>query len=297
VLITSVVFASPVSAATLFTEGFEDANFDSRGWYDNTSLSLSTTEHFVGSRAVEYRWLPGGTTPTSGGAIRKLFTPAETVYVSYAVKYDTNYTGSNQSYHPHEFMLMTNKNGAWDGMAFTRLTAYIEQNEGNPTIGFQDGENIDQNQLLVDLRAVTENRSVAGCNGNHPDGYSSVSCYDAGSVYWNGKLWEAPQVIANGSWHRVEAYFALNSVQGGIGQGDGVLRYSLDGQLLIDRNNVMYRTNANADMLWNQFIIAPWIGDGSPIDQRFWVDDLLVADAAPSADTTPPASPVNLSVQ
>lgn len=27
-------------------------------------------------------------------------------------------------------------------------------------------------------------------------------------------------------------------------------------------------------MKFNQMVIAPWIGDGSPIAQTFWVDDI-----------------------
>jgi len=30
-------------------------------------------------------------------------------------------------------------------------------------------------------------------------------------------------------------------------------------------------------MQFNQFIIAPWIGVGSPVAQTMWVDDLTVA--------------------
>ena len=39
-------------------------------------------------------------------------------------------------------------------------------------------------------------------------------------------------------------------------------------------------------MKFNQFVIAPFIGDGSPIDQTFWIDNLTVAtyplDLSPS---------------
>jgi len=46
------------------------------------------------------------------------------------------------------------------------------------------------------------------------------------------------------------------------------LKYWLDDKLIIDHTNVLMRTAQHADMKFNQFIIAPWIGDGSPIDQH-----------------------------
>ena len=40
---------------------------------------------------------------------------------------------------------------------------------------------------------------------------------------------------------------------------------------------MLMRTGANPDMRFNQFIVAPYIGDDSPVDQVMWVDDLVVA--------------------
>ena len=70
VIVFSISFPAIASGAILFQEGFEDTNFTSRGWYDSTNLQLSTTEHVSGStRSVEYRFLQGGTTPVSSGAL------------------------------------------------------------------------------------------------------------------------------------------------------------------------------------------------------------------------------------
>ena len=114
----------------LLEEKFEDANFAVRGWYDNTAFSLSTAEHIREStKSAEFRWRRGGTTAEIGAAMRRKFRASDAVYVSYWVKYSTNYTGSNKPYHPHEFLLMTTENGDYDGPAFSHLTGYIEQNE------------------------------------------------------------------------------------------------------------------------------------------------------------------------
>ncbi|MBC2714608.1 MAG: hypothetical protein HF978_04795 [Desulfobacteraceae bacterium] len=282
---------------TLFDESFEDANFTSRGWYDNTNLQLSTTEHIPGSTSsVEFHFLQGATTPTSGTASRKIFSDTDEVYVSYYVKYSANWEGSNKSYHPHEFLILTNKNGIWDGPAYTHLTVYVEQNEGIPLLGIQDGQNIDETQVGIDLANITENRAVAGCNGDS-DGYGDGTCYPSGSVHWNGKLWRAgsvyfqdtPGAYYKNDWHHVEAYFKLNSISGGKAIADGQLKYWFDGNIIINHNDVVLRTGQHPDMKFNQFLIAPWIGDGSPVDQTMWIDELTVATGRSVDILTPPS--------
>lgn len=286
------------AATTLFTESFEDSDFVSRSWYDNTNLHLSTTEHIAGSTSsVEFHFLQGATTPTSGTSIRKKFLESDEVYVSYYVKYSANWEGSNKSYHPHEFYILTNKNHDWKGPAYSRLTAYIEQNEGQPLLVIQDSENIDETQVGVDLTGSTENRAVAGCNGDS-DGYGNGICYSVGSVHRNGKDWrtgniyfqDTPGSYYKNDWHHVEAYFKLNSISGGQAVADGQLKYWFDGNLIIDHNDVVIRTGQNYDMKFNQFLIGPWIGDGSPVDQTMWVDNLTVGTSRTvTATIQPPA--------
>lgn len=271
----------------LFEETFETADLSARGWYDNANPVLTTAEAVPGStRSLEFMFNSGATNPVNGGAMRKKFTASDSVYVRYYVKYSNNWVGSQRSYHPHEFQLMTNKNGDWTGMAYTYLTAYVEQNALQPRLVIQDGRNVDLNNLNVNLVNTTENRSVAGCNGDS-DGHGDGSCYSAGGgQYWNDKHWMVSNPsITPGIWHKVEAHFKLNSIINGKGVADGVLQYWLDDQLLINHSNVMFRTNQHADMQFNQFIIAPYIGDGSPVQQTFWVDDLVLATTPPSGST------------
>lgn len=304
-LLIIVLLSAPTyaTAGTLFQEDFEDSNFASRGWYDSTNPPISKTEHIAGSKSsVEYRFPVAATIPVGGGGMRMKFTPTDRVYVSYFVKYSSNWTGSNRTYHPHEFYLLNNQESDWAGLAYTTLTAYIEQNEGVPLLAAQDGKNIDETQIGVDLTNITENRAIGGCNGDS-DGHGLGECYLAGAVHWNTKEWRAndiyfkdtPGPYYKNDWHHVEAYFQLNSIAGGKGMADGVLKYWYDGQLLIDHNDVVLRTAKNPALLFNQFIIAPWIGDGSPVDQTFWVDNLTVGTARVT-DTMPPSPPTNLQV-
>ena len=75
----------------------------------------------------------------------------------------------------------------------------------------------------------------------------------------------------------MEAYFKLNSIQGGKGVTDGKIRYWYDSKILISVDNIIVRTAPFPDMKLNKFLIAPYIGDGSPIEQTMWIDDLIVA--------------------
>jgi hypothetical protein len=195
------------------------------------------------------------------------------------------------------FHVLTNEDDAYVGPAFTHLTTYIEGTNGYPQLQIQDGKNIDQSRIGQDLTNVTEQRAVAGCNGSS-DGYPG-GCYQVGTVHWNAKAWRADQIYFDSSpdsprykanWHLVEAYFKLNSIVGGKGVKDGVVRYWYDGALIIDRTDVMMRTAAHSTMRFNQFMAAPWIGDGSPADQTFWIDNLVVATARPARAPAPPSN-------
>ena len=292
--------ANQAGAGTLFQENFEDGNFSARGWYDNTTPRLSSIEHIANStKSLEFHFAKGAVLPDNGSTMRRQFQNSDSVYISYYVKYSSNWVGSGVSYHPHEFYLLTNKDTAWTGPSFTRLTLYLEENGGRPQIGIQDGVNVDKMNIGKNLVGISEKRGVAGCNGDS-DGYGNGECYANGSDYWNGKMWKAPIVTFSSTqgpyyknnWHLVEAYVKLNSIVNGIGAKDGVLQYWFDGTPVMDYKNVVFRTGSNADMQFNQFIIGPYIGVGSPVDQTFWIDNLIVA----TAPLAVPASPQNLKI-
>jgi hypothetical protein len=303
------------SATILFQEKFDDAHLAQRGWYDSTTLKLSSTEHITGSAgSVEYHFPKGAQTPEiSGDAIRKKFTETDSIYISYYVKHSSNWVGSGLPYHPHEFYLLTNLDGGscgdYCGLSVDHLTVYIEENSGKPVMAIQDVLNIDQSKIGVDLSNVTEQRAVAGCNGySQADGSDPEDCYSSSDGYRNDKTWRTSgtyfQDVAGsyykGDWHHVEVYLKLNSIVNGKGIADGSLQYWLDGTLLMSHNNVLFRTGQYPAMKFNQFVIAPYIGDGSPVDQTLWIDDLTVATSRPTGtvpDNTIPTSPQNLRVE
>ncbi len=294
------------AAQVLLQESFEDNAFSGRGWYDNAAMTTTTAQHTAGStRALEVRFLPGATNPTWGGAARHLFTSSPTLYLSYWVKYSSNWVGSGRLYHPHEFMVMSDQDGDWDGLSNSWLATYIEsnyQNGGIPRVQLQDNKAINTSLgLPSNLVGSTENRSVSGCNGvveanvvtscfNMPPWYNDKE-FSAGGVWFQPN----PGAGYKGDWNHVEVYLQMNSVAGGVGVADGVIQYSFNGTPVMDRHDVLFRTGARPNIMFHQFVIAPYIGDGSPVDQSMWVDDVVLATSKPSGapvDSTPPPPPV-----
>jgi hypothetical protein len=283
------VTASSGSGTLLFQENFEDSNLASRGWYDNTSVQLSTAEHVSGSSSsAQYHFLAGATTPTSGGSQRHKFTPSNSFYVSFYVKYSTNWIGSGQAYHPHEFYVLSTLDGDYDGPSESVLDVYVEdnyQNGGRPRLAIQDNKsvNYDNGPLPNNLIALTENRSVGGCNGIVETNITS-ECFDFGTFWYNDKQLTGPVTFQpnpgpgyKNDWNFVEAYFQLNTIVGGIGQANGVMQYWFNGTLIIDRHDILFRTGARPTLQFSQFLIAPYIGDGSPADQSMFIDNLRLA--------------------
>ena len=316
VLLVVLLIKTPANGQTIFLkEHFEDANLSARGWYDGVAATISTKEHapVAGSTAsLEHKWTAGATKAINGSAKRHLIPNTDSVYISYWVKYSSNYVGSGKAYHPHEFHFLSNLDADWSGLSWTYLTAYIEQGansagtgHGYPSVGIQDSTNIDTTKTNTNLVGVTENRAVAGCNGDS-DGYGAGSCYLSAGQWFNGKtFWrdsvqrfsDNPGPYYKSDWHHIEVYFKLNSIKNSIGQKNGIVRYWYDGTLLVDRTNVVFRTAQRSTLQFHQFVIAPYIGDGSPVEQTFWIDELTIANEPPNNSAVPPLAPTGLRVR
>jgi hypothetical protein len=281
---------SPPATNVFFQENFDDTNLAARGWYDNTSIAITTADYYGASGgSVLYHFTPGATTPANGGSIRHKFGPSNSMYVSYYIKYSSNWVGSAHTYQPHEFYALSSLDGDWDGLSNDWMTLYIEhnyQNGGEPVMAMQDNKAINTllGALPINLIAITENRSTGGCNGVS-EANMLISCFIL-PPWYNSKELVGPVVFQSnpgtgykGNWNHVEAYFQLNSIVNGIGQADGVMQYWFNGTLIMDRHDILFRTGARATLQISQFVIAPYIGDGSPVDQSMWVDSLTVAAA------------------
>ncbi len=75
--------------------------------------------------------------------------------------------------------------------------------------------------------------------------------------------------------------FRLNSVdaQAGTWKEDGELRGWVDGKLVVERTNVVFRSCDFPNMKFNQFLMTPYFGPGLlPHAQTLWIDELAVGN-------------------
>jgi len=161
------------------------------------------------------------------------------------VTYSDNWVGSGLPYHPHEFMILSDRDGDYMNPSNAWLAAYIEhnyQNGGVPRLSMQENKaiNLGYGSVPNDLSSLTENRSTSGCNGV-AEPKVHTSCY-YNPPWYNDKeisaanVWFQPNPGPGykGNWNHVEVYLQLNSVVGGVGVPDGVMQYWFKGALAID---------------------------------------------------------------
>lgn len=283
-----------------FTENFDDTNFAARGWYDVTAGTIDTGVYSPsgGNASLKISWTQGSTTPIAPR--RHLFTASDTVYLSYWVKFGTagvTWQGSGQTYHPHIIQLLTDADGDFAAPALSHLSMRIETTLFTPRMEFQDGMRINSAQLGVNLLGTSTTHAIAGGNGSQPG--SNASYWFDGTDYWNNSDYDATSpAFVNDTWHHVEVYVAMNSVSNGVPQADGILKYWVDGNLVVSQTNVYLRTAQYSTQKFDKFLLVPYIGapGGSPIAQDMWIDNLVVANQPASSQTSVPA-PTNLRVQ
>lgn len=304
----SASYIATSSANLLFSEDFENTSFSSRGWYDGGTTGITTSESQSGTHAAQFSFTSGATSPSSpyAGAMRKLFTPTESLYVSFYIKFATGWQGSQQAFHPHMFFVLSDLDGDYQGMANAYLDTYIEflSDIGSPytirpQLALQDAMRVNYSLGTPpnNLSSSTENRSVGYCNSPLSSG-ATGDCYTLGSNYWwSASTWRNATTtsIPTNAWHKVDVFFKMNSISGGVGKRDGIMQEWIDGVQVINQSDVLYRTNQDATKKFKQFVIAPYIqSPGSPVAQTFYLDNLNLWDGIPASSTMQPVTGVKV---
>jgi hypothetical protein len=256
-LLGAGVRAADPPAGALFSEGFDDARLHARGWYDGGRFDISAEKPYAGAGCIEYRWKSGGDGPGSS-AVRRLFEPANEVYIRFYLRLSRGWKWTGRPYHPHLMHFMTTENGRYHGPAASRLTVYIEPQEGKLRLAAQDIQNRDA------PHGLTQGPLRGGYNGRF---------YDS-----------AEPVFTPDRWHCVEARFRLNSLDlaKDRANADGIVQGWVNGKLVVDRRDVVLRSPDYPKMRFNQFLLAPYFGAGLlPQPQALWVDELAVGTKRP----------------
>jgi hypothetical protein len=252
VVAVAVSAAEPKRAEVIFSESFEDAEFERRGWYD------SINSRIVGGAAgvkgcIEYEWAEGDSQPRGLAAMRRLFEPREEVYVRFYLKLSPGWDWTGRSYHPHFINILTTENSKFHGPAASHLTLYIEPVNGKLRLAASDIQNKDA------PHGLTQGPLKGGFNG---------MTYDSKGV-----------LFGDDQWHCVEAQFKLNSLDlaNDRPNRDGIVRGWFDGQLVVEHKDVVLRSTDFPKMQFNQFLLTPYFGPGLlPHAQKLWVDELAV---------------------
>lgn len=258
-LLPNFAVAQTDGPTPFFAEGFDDEQLHQRGWYDGNRFTISTQEPFSGTGSVEFSWKERTTTPSSTSVMRRLFQPSESVYVRFRIRFSDGWGWSGRPYHPHLMHFMTTENDKYRGPASSHLTLYIEPWEGKLRLAAQDIQN--QNQP----HGLTQGPLRGGYNG---------TMYDS-----------AERVFTDAKWHIVEAEFQLNTLDlaNDRPQANGLARGWVDGALVVDRQDLVFRSTDFPHMLFNQYLLSPYFGPGLlPHAQTLWIDDLVVADRRPN---------------
>lgn len=254
--VSSGMGAEPTEKASppLFSEAFEDSQLLKRKWYDGDKFAISQAQPYAGKGCIEYAWKARTTTPATSSGMRRLFEPTDKVFLRCYVRLSKGWGWSGRNYHPHLMHFMTTENTAYHGPAGSHLTVYVEPVNGKLRLAAQDIQNKDAPHGLT--------------QGPLKGGY-------------NGQLYDSQDVLfQDDKWHCIEAMFQLNSLdlQADKPIADGILRGWFDGELVIDRTDVVLRSTDFPKMKFNQFLLTPYFGPGLlPHEQTLWIDELAVA--------------------
>ena len=252
-LFTSALAIADDPDGVLFRESFDDAKLDSRGWYDGDKIRI-VGNAAAGKGCIEYEWTERGGGVSGTETKRRIFEPTDRLYCRFYLRLSKGWGWSGRNYHPHLVTFMTTANGPWHGPAGSHLTLYVEPVAGKLRLAAQDIQNKDA------PHGLTQGPLKGG---------------------FNGKLYDSQdELFEDDQWHCVEAYFQLNTLDLAKDRpnADGICRGWIDGKLVIEHEDVIFRSTDYPKMQLNQFILAPHFGPGLvPHAQKLWIDELVVS--------------------
>jgi len=236
----------------LFEENFDNAELGQRGWYDGRAIRISE-QSVRGSGCIEYDWVLNDQRVRGSSSQRHLFDQVDAVYIRFYLRLSKEWEWSGRNYHPHLTHFLTTENSEYHGPAASHLTLYIEPVAGKLRLAATDIQNKEMPHGLT--------------QGPLRGGY-------------NGKFYASEEALfVDDKWHCIEAYFRLNTLDMKNDQpnNDGIVKGWFDGEKVIDHQDVILRSTDFPDMMFNQFLMAPYFGPGLLNNaQKLWIDELIV---------------------
>jgi uncharacterized protein YjdB len=244
---------SSAPADTIFAEDFESGTLNA--WQDGVdptrhNVVTDATGAQSGSRYLDVTYPAGA----DGGWLTRFFMPGyDSLYVSYYVRFPTNWLGS------------------------TKLLALYGSRTDNQWSAFgqggkcPNGTDFFASMLVTDLvgnPGPTRFYSYYPAMAREADG---VTCYGR---FGDGRETYASQAMSPGVWHQVEYWVKLNTV----GQADAVQTFWIDG---VQRGNWAGLSFRSSAILRLNSVQLTFSTGAAPQTQHIYVDNLVVSSRMP----------------
>ncbi len=294
----------PVKDTKIMSESFENNSWTSRGWYDGTNSTGVTSGGHSGN-ALKWTFRESDTRPAQFSVLRQSFTDTDEFLLEYYLKFDAGWRGSGKTYHPHFLHIISSEDSNYQGFARSNSNLYFEAvaKQSSPFINYpviahQDmyRTNSSAGNVPNNLITTTENRSANHCNTpSSLSGATGGNCYKSGDGWYSANLWNSATVnIPAATWTKITVHIKHNTFTNGVGNFDGIMKLWVEDTLAISSTNVLYAAGAYEGAKWDKVALAPYIGDGSPIVQTMWIDELSLWTVA--SDNITLTIPRNFSV-
>jgi hypothetical protein len=209
------------------------------------------------------------------------------------VKYGSGWIGSGVNYHPHLIYVASSDDDVYGSLSRSNSMIYFESvaDLNSPYLNYPHIAHQDMYRAVSsesDLTSQTELRSANNCDTPYSlSGATSGTCYNDGSGWYSSNTWASTSVsIAENEWVKITAYLKSNTYTSGVGNFDGIMKLWVNSQLAIDSTGVLFSAGSYEGSTWDKVILGPWIGDGSPLTQTMWLDELSIWTVSSSSSST-----------
>jgi hypothetical protein len=275
----------PGTQTIYWTEPFTNTSFAARGWYGVSGAGAG-----IDAGAGHWTWDNGDFEPNEGypsnrlldsNTIPEMTLTTPTIYASFSFKVGTNW--SNTDPHYLNFLTNSDSNPEFNGGSPSTLDIICQTiglkarayctDEDRIVTGTILGDSYPHNNATPTLIGTTQPCAAMGGNG-FQTGVTSAF-YAAGSNAHNFD--SAANVFTPNTFHTVEFYLKMNSFSGGAPVADGVIKYWVDGNLVVNMTSVVLRTPGYENQEFGRVMLIPFLQPASGA-QEMWMDTLLIAN-------------------
>jgi hypothetical protein len=97
-------------------------------------------------------------------------------------------------------------------------------------------------------------------------------------IYGDNWAWGTGAYLERNRWYCIETYAKMNSITGGVGNNDGILRGWVDGQLVFEKTDIRFRDvyDLKIECIWfNVYVGGSWSADW---DMDAYFDNMVIAE-------------------